>query len=106
MKEYKVTLDEFDLPVTIKVMARITPEVPMSRHYPGDPPMIEEVVITEVYGYRISEELSDLIYRNHEKEIDKAIWDKVNSEMNKMYEQWAADSQDEADYLRDIRKNR
>jgi len=106
MKEYKVTVDEFDLPMTLKVRARITPEVPMTRHYPGDPPCIEEVVITEVHGYRISEELSDAIYQNHEKEINEAIWDKVNSEMDKMYEKWAADAQDEADHLRDVMEDR
>lgn len=104
MKEYKVTV-EFDLALTVKVKAKITPEVPMTRHYPGDPPMIEEVVL-EIEGAEGPVEIAGKFYDENQEQIDEMIWDKVNSEMDKMYEKWAANAQDEADYLRDIREDR
>lgn len=67
---------EFDLMVTLKVRAKISPAEPMTMDYPGCPESIEEMEI-EIYGEKITQKLQDKIYKENEDEINEVIWDDV-----------------------------
>ena len=73
MEETEITL-ELDLQIKFS----IAPEEKMTRHYPGSPACIDDMMFT-IEGEEISMELWNKIYIKYADELDEACWDEFES---------------------------